>query len=181
LVARDLITRNCIRFGHQHQLREAVWLMSQMLTRMKTHEPQPLFLQDREGRLAGVLSVWRLLREMTRDMDTKEMLAMSDAELGEALARRFHEPITDMARKDMPRYQLDMPFGEMLARSVSENLRVLPVCDEGGRVVGLVNQSDLLKGLGKVLHMDEKPETEIEPRRPPEEKIRKDDVSDTTI
>ncbi len=182
LVARDLITRNCIRFGNQHQLREAVWLMSQMLKRMKTHEPQPLFLQDREGRLAGVLSVWRLLEEMARGLDFDELKKMDDHDLGHALERRFQEPISKMARTDLPRYKLDMPFGEILARCVKEDLRVLAVCDEGGRVVGLVNQNDLLGGLGKVLHMehDSTPQTKAE-RPKDDDEIRDKEVSDTTI
>jgi sulfate permease, SulP family len=182
LVARDLITRNCIRFGNQHQLREAVWLMSQMLKRMKTHEPQPLFLQDREGRMAGVLSVWRLLEAMTKGVDFAELKQMSDHDLGHALERHFQEPISGMARTDLPRYKLDMPFGEMLAQCVSEDLRVLAVCDDGGRVVGLINQNDLLGGLGKVLHMehDSVPQPKSEASDEDDE-IREKEVRDTTI
>ena len=63
-LADTLMTRKCIRFGNQHQLREAVWLMSQMYRRIKSYVARPLFLQDAEGRLAGELQTSVIIHAM---------------------------------------------------------------------------------------------------------------------
>ncbi|HUT23077.1 MAG TPA: SulP family inorganic anion transporter [Sumerlaeia bacterium] len=153
LVARDVMTRHCIRFGQEHQLREAIWLVSEMNRRRKTAEDQPLFLQDREGKLAGELSTWRLLREMAAGKAAAELCRMDDAELARHMSDRFQTPIHDLARRDVSSFAMETPLSVLLRKSVAEDRRVLPVCDEGGRLVGLVRESDLLIAVGKVLRV----------------------------
>jgi CBS domain-containing protein len=147
------MTRHCIRFGQEHQLREAVWLMSEMSRRRKTSEAQPLFLQNREGKLAGELSMWRLLREMVEGKAAEELCRTDDAELARRMSGRFHTPISDLAQRDAPSFAMETPLSVLLRRSVVEDRRVLPICDEGGRIVGLVTESDLLIAVGKILRV----------------------------
>jgi CBS domain-containing protein len=37
--------------------------------------------------------------------------------------------------------------------AVERDMRVIPICDEGGRVVGLVRELDLIHGIGQALHV----------------------------
>ena len=46
----DIMSPRCIRFGNQHQLREATWLMSELYRHTRTISPETLFLQRK---LAG--------------------------------------------------------------------------------------------------------------------------------
>ncbi|NQU44388.1 STAS domain-containing protein [bacterium] len=149
--ARHLMTRHCIRFGHQHQLREAVWLLAEMARRTPAMETPSLFLQNKEGRLAGKLSVWRLVEEMARSLNLSEMKNLTDPEIGTRLRQNFQKPIDRIARTDLPEFKLETPLAQLLRSSVKNDLRVLPVCDDGRRVIGLISEHDLLRAIGKIL------------------------------
>jgi sulfate permease, SulP family len=151
MTARDVMSRQCIRFGEGHSLREAVWLLSEMNRRQKTMEPQPLFLQDRDGKLSGMLSPWKLLREMMADLSADDAIALSDRDLGRRFAAQFNKPIGPMSRQDLPEATLDTSFISMFHMSLLHSLSVLPIRDNESRVVGLVGQHDLLEGLGKLM------------------------------
>ena len=150
IIVKDMMSRDCIRFGETHSVREAVWLMSEMNLRRKSADPQPLFIQDRQGNLAGMISPWRLLESMIENLDSREASSLSDAELGKHFCRGFQTVIKDMALVDLPHISEDTTLSEVLKASVKMDIRVLPVCDENGRVLGLLSQADLLSGLAQV-------------------------------
>jgi SulP family sulfate permease len=151
IVAGDIMTRHCIRFGNQHQLREAVWLLAEMQKRLEPSLALALFLQDREGKLAGELTVWRLLRELKRDLETSRAADVDDREVGVLFRKHFTRPIGAIARTDLPRLTERTTLAELLLTSIETDLPVLPVCNEDGRVLGLIDQNDLLTGLAKAL------------------------------
>ncbi len=150
LTANDIMNSRCIRFGNQHQLREAVWLMSEMQKHTKSIGPESLFLQDKEAKLFGELSPWRVLQCMSEGTDLDN--SMDDQKVGEELRRNFLLPIFDMARTDMDGLATDASLTRMLEESLKPGMQVLPICDADGRIKGLVNADDLLKGL--MLEMD---------------------------
>jgi SulP family sulfate permease len=147
ITAADLLSPRCIRFGIQHQLREATWLMSEMQRHFESSASQPLFLQDREGRLAGSLSTSRLVRELIRDLEPEQLSELEDAELGPLFRRRFAESIRGMARTDLPRLSRATTLTELVSVLRKEDLTLLPVCGEDGRLVGFVTPIALLDGL----------------------------------
>ena len=151
LTARDLMSRNCIRFGEGHTLREAIWLISEMNRRQQANEPQPLFLQNREGRLTGMLSPWKLLREMMDGLSLDEAVALSDEELAQQFASQLDKPIGTLSQRNLPDVTLDTSFLNLFHLSLLHKLSVLPIRDKEGRVAGLVGQHDLLVGLGKLI------------------------------
>ncbi|MHC4512771.1 MAG: SulP family inorganic anion transporter [Planctomycetota bacterium] len=151
ITAGDIMSTRFIRFGNQHQLREAVWLMSELLQHTKSVSPEPLFLQDREGKLFGELSPWRILRALTAGTDTSKDGERSDRALGELMRRDFTKSIDKIARLDLDRLGVDASLARLLDSSVQKDMQVTPVCDAEGRIKGLVSDDDLLRGLQQAL------------------------------
>jgi len=152
ITAAQIMSRHCIRFGQRHQLREAVWLMSEMLRETRPADPQTLFLQDREGKLAGKLSPWRLLAALGSGLNGAKVEEMNDESLGELFRKDFAEPIASIARIDCVKAEESSSLGWLLETAVEFNLQSFPVCDREGRITGLVTADDLLRGLGTALH-----------------------------
>ncbi len=151
ITAGDIMTARCIRFGNEHQLREAVWLMSELHKHTKAISPQPLFLQDREARLGGELSPWRLLAALSAGASDDAGRELDDEALAERFRRDFSRSITAIARKDLLRLDTNTSLADLIEVSVQQDLHVLPICDQEGRIKGLVNADDLLRGLQQML------------------------------
>lgn len=151
ITAGDIMSLRFIRFGNQHQLREAVWLMSEMLQHTRSLGPEPLFLQDREGKLFGKLTQWRILRELSARISRDTDGRLSDQVLGERLRRDFTEPIWSLAERDLDRLGIDASLTRLLEYSVELDIQVTPICDGEGRLKGLVTADDLLRGLQQAM------------------------------
>ncbi|NQU41862.1 STAS domain-containing protein [bacterium] len=151
ITAGDLLSRQVIRFGQGHSLREAVWLLSEMQKRAGRAGALPLFLQGADGRLFGSVSPWQLLQEMTADLKNEELETLSDEDLGRRFRSRFHSVVGALARRDVPRCGTGTKLSALLRLGIQRDLPVLPICDGSGRVIGMVSQTDLLVGLGNVL------------------------------
>lgn len=147
LVAGDLMSKQCIRFGNKHQLREAVWLMSELHEHTKLLSSEPLFLQDREGKLFGELSPWQILGCLAAGAEGHDTHDLDDEQVAALLRRDFTKPIRLIARTDIARGSLDSSPARVLEASVKNDQQVLPVCDEDGRIKGLLSADDLMRGL----------------------------------
>ena len=159
VTAEAILSPRLLRFGNQHALREAVWLMSEMLKRADTKTSSPLFLQDREGRLDGELSIWAMLNVLANDINPEITKFLPAAELGEIFRRQFGRSISEISQHDLPVLKEISELHELLQTAVKEKLSVLPVCDVDGRLKGLVRSVDLLKGIG--LSIGFNPEKEL--------------------
>lgn len=152
--AREIMSRRCVRFGKGHSIREAVWLISEMNRRYSAVEPQPLFLQDTEGKLAGEVTQLRLLDIMTEGLDLSADDLPSDAALGRHILASFEHIVGTVAeRSETLPIGLGTTLGELLSEAVRHDETVLPVRDDNGRLIGLVSQHDLLLGVGRMLHI----------------------------
>ena len=148
------MTRKCIRFGNQHQLREAVWLMSEMYRRITTYAPPPLFLQDEEGRMAGKLHAVAIITEMATHLNLdEEGPPADDEELGERLARSFKKPINELAETDVPIASEEDSLESLIERSSTSKTTILPVCNPERRILGLVDEGQIIRALGKALNL----------------------------
>ncbi len=152
VTAGDLMSTSCIRFGNQHQIREALWLMSELQKHTKSASPEPLFLQSRDGKLAAELSPWRILQALNAGVDKARARDLSDEALGEALRRDFGRSINSIARADIEKLPTGARLTPLLEAAVWHDLQVLPICDEDGRISGLISQESLLRGLDSVLN-----------------------------
>lgn len=147
LAARDLMSKQCIRFGNKHQLREAVWLMSELHEHTKLLSSEPLFLQDREGKLFGELSPWQILASMAAGAEGHDTRDLDDEQVAVLLRRDFTKPIRLIARTDIARESRDSSLARVLEASVENDQQVVPICDEDGRMQGLLSADDLMRGL----------------------------------
>ena len=158
VTAETILSPRLLRFGNQHALREAVWLMSEMLKRADTKSATSLFLQNKDGKLDGELNIWAMLKILAKELpDTEETI--SNEALAKSLKRHFGESISEVCRKDMPKLTPDTELHLLTQTATREDLSVLPVCDEDGRLTGLVRSVDLLKGIGMSIGFN--PEKEL--------------------
>jgi len=153
IMAGDLVSKRCIRFGSSHPLREGVWLMSQLYQRSRLVETQTMFLQDREGKLGAGLTTWDLLRELGRGLGEASGHPGLNA-TAKALRTNFETRLDKIARSDVPRFTVRTPLNELVKTSLKDDLRVLPICDDEGRIIGVVDQTALIRGIGKMLGIE---------------------------
>ncbi len=147
----DIHSKRILRFGNQHQIREAVWLISEMMKTVDQKAAQPLFLQNAEGKLDSELSLWNVLQSLGNNIDPQTADVLEDEALGECMRSQFTESIGARARKDLPRIEVDASLEEALYLSKSLKLQTLPVSDEEGRLTGMATPLGMLKGLGAAL------------------------------
>ena len=158
VTAESILSPKLLRFGNQHTLREAVWLTSEMLKRSEAKSATPLFVQNKEGKLDGGLSIWTMLSVLGTDLPGSEE-SLSDEALGERMRRSFGQLISEVCRTDLPHLTEDTPLHVLTRTAVDADLAVLPICDEEGRLTGLVRSVDLLKGIGITIGFN--PEQEL--------------------
>ena len=158
ITAGDLMTRKCIRFGNQHQLREAIWLMSEMHKRSTSLSASPLFLQDIDGKLFGKLNTWQIISTLAGAIEKTEVDELTNEQLAQLLREPFTTSIKTIARSNLTSHSESACLGELLVSSVHEDLEVIPVCDNEGRIMGMVDQQHLLQGVNKLIKTFEGPE-----------------------
>jgi SulP family sulfate permease len=149
--AGSIMSARCVRFGNQHQLREATWLMSELYKHTRTISPETLFLQHRNGRLAGGLSPWRILRALSAGIEPAKVGRLDDRALGDLLRKHFPMPIGPIARVGYEHAGTETPVAHVLRAALKDDLQVLPICEADGRIKGLVSQDDILRWLSAIL------------------------------
>lgn len=152
--AADLMQKRCLRFGSQHQVREAMWLISQFQTRMKTAHPQTVFLQNREGKLAAELTIHAILRHLAGAIPDKNS-PMDDRELARRLDPRLFESIEKIARANPVSLRAAAPLVEVFSLAARHEFRAMPVSDTHGRLIGVFDEMAMLRGLTKLLQTEQ--------------------------
>lgn len=145
--AAELMNQSFLRFGREHQFREALWLFSEYI---KSHRagPRPvLFLQDRNGKMADGLNLRELLLELTADPEFHSHPDCQAKQLAAYLKNRFPNPITDLVKTSLQSVPASASLPSMLAASVRNKGGPVPVLDEDGRMTGLIEQKKLLAAL----------------------------------
>ena len=97
------MSKRILRFGNQHQIREATWLISEMMKHQTSGATQPLFLQGGDGTLDSELTLWSLLKSLCQEVDLDEAERMTDVELGRLVRKAFPTRISQIARSDLPK------------------------------------------------------------------------------
>lgn len=148
---RELMITKFPLFGSEHQTREAVWLLSETQKFKSSINPEPLFLQDRNGALFGELSRWHVLRALVDGSDEAADEGMDDAQVAEMLRRKFMRRINEIARQDVVHHLPEAPLGSLLRTSAGNDQGVVPICDSHGRLKGYCTSNALLEGLDDAL------------------------------
>ena len=141
------MSKQCIRFGNKHQLREAVWLISELHQHTKSLSSEPLFLQDREGKLFGELSPWQILGELAAGAEGHDGKDLPDEQVAVLLRRDFVKPIRLIARTDVALGSPDSSLAHVLEASIQNDQQVVPICDGEGRMKGMLSSDDIVRGL----------------------------------
>jgi SulP family sulfate permease len=147
VTGRGLMTTRFPLFGCEHQTREAAWLLTETQKFKRSINPEPLFLQDRNGALFGELSRWHVLEALIDGSDPGEDDGLDDRQVAELLRRNFTRRINDVARTDVVHHLPDTPITTLLRVSTDNDQAVVPICDEVGRLKGYCMSNAMLVGL----------------------------------
>jgi len=147
VTGRGLMTTRFPLFGCDHQTREAAWLLTETQKFKRSINPEPLFLQDRNGALFGELSRWHVLEALIAGSDPSEDDGLDDREVAELLRRNFTRRINDVARTDVVHHLPDTPITTLLRASTDNDQAVVPICDGDGRLKGYCMSHAMLAGL----------------------------------
>ncbi len=153
--AADLMQKRCLRFGSRHQLREAMWLISQFQKRMGTGHPQTVFLQDEEGRLCAELSVRSILRNLASVLPGEGSPMPDDARLAALIEPRLFAGIGQISGKDPVTLDAGTPLAEVFLRAARHGFRPMPVSDQHGRLSGVFDEMAMLRGLTRLLQAEQ--------------------------
>ena len=153
-VAENLLSHRAIRFGNQHQLREAVWLMSEMQKREPTLNPRTLFLQDREGRVAGELNLRTMLDALVAHVPNEGTEKLHESDLRTTIRQSLESSIETLAAKELPRFDGNASLGEMIAYACRHGAGDIPVVDKEDRLVGIVRDATLISSLCRCLQLN---------------------------
>ncbi len=156
MTAADIMQRRCLRFGSKHQTREAMWLISQFQQKMKTDHPQTVFLQDEEGRLCGEVSPRSILKQLAATVPDERTDAIEDAELARLIEPRLYQSISSFSLSDPVSLRDRTPLVNVFSRAARHRFRSMPVSDEHGRLVGVLDELAILRGLTELLRTAQK-------------------------
>lgn len=152
--AADLMQKRCLRFGEGHQVREAMWLVSQFQKRMNTTHPQSVFLQSKEGKLTSELDIPSILKHLAKGIDRTTNIPMDEDALAKNIEPRLFEDIQKIARPAEVTVNHDSRLSEVLWQASKNGFRAIPVADAHGRLCGAFDEIAMLRGLTKLLHVD---------------------------
>jgi len=151
VLGKSLMTTRFPLFGSEHQTREAVWLLSETQKFKGTINPEPLFLQDRNGALFGELSRWHVLEALLEGSAPEGDDKLNDRQVAQLLRRNFTRRIKHIARTDVVRHGPDTPITTLLRTSADNEQAVVPICDDAGRLKGYCISNAMLAGLAESL------------------------------
>jgi CBS-domain-containing membrane protein len=85
--------------------------------------------------------------------DGDSRLTLDDDELGNRLARSFSKPITDLAETDVPIVNPSDSLVDLVEKIAASRTTVLPVCDAERRILGLVDEGEVMRALAEALNL----------------------------
>ena len=151
-LAAQLMNRRFLRFGMGHQIREALWLLTEMIKSGRGSPRPMLFLQDTEGRMADGLSLREFFNELTRHPGFHSHPDASTTELAEYLRDGYTQPINSLVEGVMQSVPGSAELPAVLAASARNHGGPVPVLDEEGRMTGLIEHKQILVELLRYAH-----------------------------
>jgi CBS domain-containing protein len=143
MIVADVMTRNCITVAPDATVEEAVNIML-------SRHISGLFVVDKEGVLAGVITEGDLLRRdelgTERDRPWWLRLLVSPARQAEDFTRANGRYVRDVMTEDVLSVPQDAQLEQVVATMEKNRIKRLPVTADG-RVVGVVSRADLLRAL----------------------------------
>jgi len=142
---RDIMTRDVVSIGSNELVRDALHLMTE-------NRVAWLPVLDRNGFCVGVLSQYDLValatdaEELEEDHDSVWGYELISADLftGTTLSDITGERVEDVMSSEVVQIRPDDSVGDAIDRLVRHRIHHLPVCDDMGRLLGVVSTMDLL-------------------------------------
>lgn len=143
MIVADVMTRTCITVAPGATVEEAVNLML-------SRHISGLFVVDAAGELAGVITEGDLLRreELGTQRNRPWWLRLLASPARQALdfTQANGRHVRDVMTADVVSISSDAPLADVVEAMEKHRIKRLPVT-EGGRIVGVVSRSDLLRAL----------------------------------
>jgi CBS domain-containing protein len=146
-LAAQMMNHRFLRFGMDHQIREALWLLTEMIKSGRGGPRPMLFLQDTEGRMADGLTLREFFDELTRHPEFHSHPDASATDLAEYLRDGYTEPISGLVNGVMQSVPGSAELSAVLAASARNHGGAVPVLDEEGRMTGLIEHKRILEEL----------------------------------
>jgi CBS domain-containing protein len=143
MIAADVMTRNCVIIAPDATVEEAVNLML-------SRQISGLLVVDGAGDLAGIITEGDLLRRdelgTERNRPWWLRLLVSPARQAADFTRANGRHVRDVMTEDVISIGQDAPLEDVVETMEKNRVKRLPVTS-GGKVVGVVSRSDLLRAL----------------------------------
>jgi CBS domain-containing protein len=143
MIAADVMTRNCVTIAPNATVEEAVNLML-------TRQISGLLVVDGAGDLAGIITEGDLLRRdelgTERNRPWWLRLLVSPARQAADFTRANGRHVRDVMTEDVISIGQNAPLEDVVETMEKNRIKRLPVT-AGGKVVGVVSRSDLLRAL----------------------------------
>jgi CBS domain-containing protein len=143
MIAADVMTRNCVTIAPDATVEEAVNLML-------TRQISGLLVVDGAGDLAGIITEGDLLRRdelgTERNRPWWLRLLVSPSRQAADFTRANGRHVRDVMTEDVISIGQNAPLEDVVETMEKNRIKRLPVT-AGGKVVGVVSRSDLLRAL----------------------------------
>ena len=145
--AADLMTRDIVTVGPETPLADAIRLMLE-------HRVSGLPVVDGTGQLVGLLTEGDLLHRAETGTDTVRLgwvqALLARGRMAERYVHTHGRRVRDVMTRDVLTVGEASPLDDVIRIMESRHVRRVPVV-EGGRLVGIVSRSDLVRALGALL------------------------------
>jgi len=149
-IAADMANRRFLRFGMDHQIREALWLLSEMIKSNRAGPRPMLFLQNQDGLMANGLGLRPILDNLTSHPSFHSHPNARGEELASYLRTAYFEPISSIPSAAMQSVPGSANLPAVLAAALRNHGGPVPVLDEEGRMTGLIEHRRILAELAKL-------------------------------
>ena len=143
MIVADVMTRKCITVAPEATVEEAA-------TIMLSRHISGLFVVDKQGNLAGVVTEGDLLRReeigTQRNRPWWLRLLASPARQAADFTRANGRHVRDVMTEDVLSIAQDAPLEDVVATMEKHRIKRLPVT-AGGHVIGVVSRADLVRAL----------------------------------
>jgi CBS domain-containing protein len=151
MIVADVMTRSCVTIAPEATVEQAVNLML-------TRNISGLFVVDKSGDLAGVITEGDLLRRdeigTERHRPWWLRLFASPARQAADFTRANGRHVRDVMTEDVLSIARDARLEDVVATMEKHRIKRLPVTADG-QIVGVVSRSDLLRALvGRIRHVE---------------------------
>ncbi|HAX37765.1 MAG: hypothetical protein A2087_07455 [Spirochaetes bacterium GWD1_61_31] len=150
--AAALKTTTFLRFGMDHQLREALWLFNAWLDSGRAGSRPTVFLQNQAGKMAGAIGLRRILGRLADIEAVRKHPEASNEQLAAWIRSDYIHPITAMASAETIAVNDSADLPAIMLAALRNPETCVPVLDDEGRMSGVIQPEVLLGALAKAIN-----------------------------